>query len=95
MPTYDYKCSECENIQEEFHGISQEPEIICEKCGSRCKMKFVGNTNFILKGDGWPSQESRIKQDLTNKNKKASVKTKEKEKAGEAVKNLGDLKKHV
>jgi len=26
MPTYEYKCPECSNIVEVFHGITQEME---------------------------------------------------------------------
>jgi putative FmdB family regulatory protein len=35
MPTYNYQCEKCENIQEEFHRMSEKPEIICNKCKSK------------------------------------------------------------
>jgi len=60
MAFYDYKCLKCDHIQEEFHSITLEPEIKCEKCNSLCKRTIPNNMNFILKGDGWAGKE--IKQ---------------------------------
>ena len=37
MASYDYECKECGNIQEVQHGMSEKPEIVCEKCGGVTK----------------------------------------------------------
>ena len=57
MPTYDYECKKCKNIQEEFHGILEKKKIKCNECGSVCKMKFSSSGQFVLKGVVWPSKE--------------------------------------
>lgn len=41
MPTYDFECEECEDIQEEFFTMKQVPsEVVCDSCGGRSKKKF-------------------------------------------------------
>jgi putative FmdB family regulatory protein len=32
MPSYDYKCEHCGNVQEVIHRISEDPIISCPKC---------------------------------------------------------------
>lgn len=93
MPTYDYQCQKCGNIQEEFHSISQSPEIKCKECNELCKKIFAGSTNFILKGDGFPSTSYKIKRSMSEKNKKMGSRMTERKMAGEGVSNIGDLKK--
>ncbi len=95
MPTYDYKCTKCDNIQEEFHGISEEKEILCNECQSVCEKTFSTNTQFILKGSGWPSKEQKLKSDMTKKNNKMKGISKDRENAGEAVRNVDELKTKV
>lgn len=34
MPHYDYECSKCSHVQEEFHGMKETPKVKCQKCGS-------------------------------------------------------------
>jgi putative FmdB family regulatory protein len=38
MPIYEYRCERCEEIQEELHGIHEEPAITCS-CGGRMRRK--------------------------------------------------------
>ena len=90
MPTYDYLCtrSTCNFSKEVFHKMSENPEIICEKCGSLMK-RLISAPSFILKGEGWyvtehPSKsrkegidsEKKAKEDSTGKsdNKDKAVK---------------------
>lgn len=59
MPTYDYKCSDCENIQEEIHPMSgPDKTIVCSLCGKHNMQKMVAApyTKFI--GD-WQTNEVR------------------------------------
>jgi len=95
MPTYDYKCTKCKNIQEEFHGISEEKEILCNKCQGKCKKIFSTGGNFILKGEGWSTKEYKIKTEMTKKNSKMKGISKDRERSGEAVKSLKELKNKV
>ena len=43
MPTYNYICEKCENIQEEYHMMSEDPKIKCNKCGSTKTHKEITN----------------------------------------------------
>lgn len=53
MPIYEYRCSKCDNVFEEwtqhFDSPHHEP---CPKCGGDAS-RIVSNTSFVLKGQGW------------------------------------------
>jgi putative FmdB family regulatory protein len=52
MMLHDYKCSNCQNIQEANHKWNEKPEINCNNCGTVMD-KQIGSAGFKLKGDGW------------------------------------------
>jgi len=91
MPTYEYKCKSCENVQEELHSLSAIPKIVCSECGSECEKIFPTQANFVLKGSGWPSQEFKMKSDMSKKNSKMKTKMVERTSAGEGVNRVSDL----
>lgn len=88
MPTYEYKCSVCENIQDEFHSMSLKPDISCKVCGKPCQKIFSSNGNFILKGTDWPSQNSKMKDEMLRKNSKMKSKMIERESSGEGISKI-------
>jgi len=92
MPTYDYVCTKCESVQEEFHSIFVKQDILCNKCGSKCKRKISSGNGFILKGGDWPSKEMKLKSDMTKKSARMKDVSTDREKSGEAVKTIADLK---
>lgn len=53
MPIYEYRCTACGNLFEEWgqHFDSPEHEP-CPKCGGDAA-RIVSNTTFVLKGGGW------------------------------------------
>lgn len=53
MPIYEYRCTACGNVFEEWgqHFDSPEHEP-CPKCGGDAA-RIVSNTTFVLKGGGW------------------------------------------
>lgn len=53
MPIYEYRCTACGNLFEEWvkHFDSPEHEP-CPKCGGDAA-RIVSNTSFVLKGGGW------------------------------------------
>ena len=93
MPTYDYQCSSCSNVQEEIHSFKDSPVIKCNECGSSCEKSFSVTGSFILKGSGWPSTDARFKQNMAKKNEKMKLKMTDKTIAGESVSKISDLKK--
>jgi len=55
MPLYLYKCNTCGEKREVDHGMSDNPEILCDKCQEQCaKLPGVGAVTF--RGSGWGSQ---------------------------------------
>ena len=53
MPTYEYACTSCANLWEEFQKITEAPVQICPKCGQATAKRQVSGGTFILKGGGW------------------------------------------
>ena len=53
MPTYSYQCKKCGKVQDEFHSITANPRIKCNKCGGPCKRKLGSGAGIIFKGSGF------------------------------------------
>ncbi|GBD86251.1 zinc ribbon domain protein [bacterium BMS3Abin03] len=53
MPTYDYKCLECNNRFEMFQPIIAEPIKNCPKCGGKVKRLIGAGAEPIFKGTGF------------------------------------------
>lgn len=53
MPTYSYECKKCGKIQDEFHSITANPRVKCNKCGGPCKRKLGKGSGIIFKGSGF------------------------------------------
>ena len=56
MPTYEYKCSNCEAILELNHRVSDKPLKKCTKCNQDTLNRLISATSFTLKGGGWYSE---------------------------------------
>jgi putative FmdB family regulatory protein len=53
MPTYEYKCMECEEVFEVFQKITDEPLKTCQVCGGELKRLISGGIGVIFKGSGF------------------------------------------
>jgi len=53
---YDYIC-QCGYKKEEIHGMTEEPIIICPKCGTQMRRKIYGGSATHFKGSGWAGKE--------------------------------------
>jgi len=53
MPTYDYKCPSCDNSFEKFHGISENPEVLCTSCGVVTVRQISFGGGIVFKGSGF------------------------------------------
>lgn len=54
MPTYDYKCTLCGHILEEFQPMSAAPLVRCPQCGKDgLKRVFSTGAGMIFKGQGF------------------------------------------
>ena len=60
MPTYDYKCKDCEHTWEEFQSITAKPTKKCPKCGKRKAERQIGpGAGIIFKGSGFYETDYR------------------------------------
>jgi len=54
MPTYDYKCDNCNNIFEFFQSMKDDPMTLCPECGHEELKKQVSlPAGLIFKGTGF------------------------------------------
>jgi putative FmdB family regulatory protein len=53
MPTYEYKCLECEKVFEEFQLITEPPVAVCKYCGGEVKRLISGGSGLLFKGTGF------------------------------------------
>jgi putative FmdB family regulatory protein len=53
MPTYEYKCLECQRRSEAFQSMTDEPLKTCEVCGGKLKRLIGTGAGLIFKGSGF------------------------------------------
>ncbi len=54
MPTYDYKCENCNNAFEFFQSMKEDPITLCPQCGHNSLKKMVSlPAGLIFKGTGF------------------------------------------
>ena len=58
MPTYQYRCKECEHEFEIVQSFTDEPLTECPECGGPLK-KVYGNVGISFKGSGFYKTDSR------------------------------------
>jgi putative FmdB family regulatory protein len=47
MPTYNYKCNECNTKYEIFHKVKENPDdVICPSCNSKSSKKLITAANI-------------------------------------------------
>lgn len=60
MPTYDYKCKDCEHAWEEFQSITAKATKKCPECGKRKAERQIGpGAGIIFKGSGFYQTDYR------------------------------------
>ena len=62
MPFYDYKCTKCNYVFEEFQSIIEDVLLKCPKCGELVK-RLISNTSIQVVLDARELKE-KIKQDV-------------------------------
>jgi putative FmdB family regulatory protein len=84
MPTYDYKCSECDYTFELFQHITEKPVEKCPACGILKVERLIGaGSGIIFKGSGfyqtdYRSEEYKSKAKKDSEPVKPETKTSEK-----------------
>ncbi|MFW5731071.1 MAG: FmdB family zinc ribbon protein [Desulfonatronovibrionaceae bacterium] len=52
MPIYEYRCSDCQQVFEEWQKGFEDQQKICPVCGGP-STRLISNSAFVLKGSGW------------------------------------------
>ncbi|MDR3070629.1 MAG: zinc ribbon domain-containing protein [Propionibacteriaceae bacterium] len=60
MPTYQYKCRECDADLEVVQSFSDEPLTICPQCRGELR-KVYSAVGVVFKGSGFYATDSRSK----------------------------------
>lgn len=85
MPTFDYKCTACQKVEEHTKSISEEPIFNCSVCGALMERIFtVNTTGFILKG-GTEAINYKEKRHRMKKSEEIAIKQKEKHGSGPKI----------
>ena len=94
MPTYEYKCLDCERRFEAFQNMSDEPLAECEACGGRLKRLIGTGAGIIFKGSGFYATDYRSEsyRSAAKKDKESVSTTSDKTSAGSAKKGGSDKK---
>jgi putative FmdB family regulatory protein len=62
MPTYEYKCTECEYKFEEFQSMKAEAISVCPECSGKTERLISGGAGFLFKGNGFYITDYRSKE---------------------------------
>ena len=73
MPTYEYECTRCGLIVEEFKSISAPRRQRCPECRSKVVRLISGGMGVHFKGSGFYVTDSRGKMSSGEKDQAAST----------------------
>ena len=60
MPTYEYKCANCDHLMEAFQSITAKPLKKCPECGKLKLQRLLGTgAGLIFKGSGFYETDYR------------------------------------
>ena len=77
VPTYEYKCSQCEELFEFFQKMTDEPMKSCPVCGGELNRLISGGMGVIFKGSGFYTTDYKNSshKSFDSKNKKQEGET--------------------
>lgn len=70
MPTYEYRCNECDELFEFFQKITDEPLKTCPACGGELVRLISGGMGVIFKGSGFYTTDYKNSSSSFSKSKK-------------------------
>ena len=76
MPTYDYKCLECNYAFEEFQSMSDDPIDVCPVCKGNVKRLIGTGAAPIFKGSGFyqTDYKNSSQNNMASKNSQSNKK---------------------
>lgn len=60
MPTYEYRCTQCDSVLEVVQSIHEDALTECPTCGGKLR-KLFGNVGIVFKGSGFYRTDNRGK----------------------------------
>jgi putative FmdB family regulatory protein len=70
LPTYQYRCTECDHAFEEFQSFTDDALSVCPVCGGRLR-KVFNAVGVVFKGSGFYRNDSRSKSSSSANGAKA------------------------
>jgi putative FmdB family regulatory protein len=58
LPTYQYRCTECDHAFDQFQSFTDDPLTVCPVCGGRLR-KVFNAVGVVFKGSGFYRNDSR------------------------------------
>jgi putative FmdB family regulatory protein len=89
MPTYEYECTRCGLITEEFKPMSAPRRQRCPQCRSKVERLISGGAGLHFKGSGFYINDSRAKKGAAGGEKKDSPSSPSVHNTKKADKNKG------
>lgn len=87
MPTYQYRCDDCQHEFEKFQPITEDPITVCPACKGHTRRVISGGAGLLFKGSGfyitdyrsaaYKSQASKESSSSTTSDSSSSSKPKE------------------
>ena len=74
MPTYDYKCPDCETVFEVFQRMKDAPKAKCPKCGAKAERQLSGGHGLVFKGSGFYETDYKRAGEKRGKQEKSETK---------------------
>ena len=74
MPTYDYKCSNCNHTFEYFQPMSAAPLTECPECKGNLKRIIGTGSGPIFKGSGFYQTDYKSKSENSKKSSESESK---------------------
>ena len=71
MPTYEYRCKDCDHEFEVFQSIKDDPVDTCPACGGEAKKRPSGGAGLIFKGSGFYITDYKNKKPESSDKKEA------------------------
>lgn len=63
MPTYEYECTKCHHVCEEFKPMNAPRRQRCPVCRGKVERLISGGSGIVFKGDGFYVNDSRHPRD--------------------------------
>jgi putative FmdB family regulatory protein len=72
LPTYQYRCTDCDHAFEEFQSFTDDALTVCPVCGGRLR-KVFNAVGVVFKGSGFYRNDSRSKSSSPTNGAKADA----------------------